>query len=126
MAERIKHRTDYAEVMREQVFPAAGELSIADAGARLKAEDVPFASARRLEDLPEDEQIQHNEMFRELDHPVAGLLRDTRPAPRFLGTPAAPGGPAPEVGQHTREILAEIGYADAIDELLEAGVVHAA
>ena len=126
MAERIKHRTDYAEVMREQVFPAAGELSIADAGARLKAEDVPFASARRLEDLPEDEQIQHNEMFRELDHPVAGLLRDTRPAPRFLGTPAAPGGPAPEVGQHTREILAEIGYGDAIDELLEAGVVHAA
>ncbi|TDI88857.1 MAG: CoA transferase [Gammaproteobacteria bacterium] len=125
MAERIKHRTEYAKVMREQVFPAAAKLSIAEAGARLKAQDVPFASARRLEELPEDEQIQHNEMFRELDHPIAGRLRDARSAPRFLGTPAAPGGPAPEVGQHTREILAEIGYAEAIDELLEAGVVHA-
>ncbi len=125
MAERIKHRTEYAKVMREQVFPAAAQLSIAEAAARLQAEDVPFASARHLEELPEDEQIQHNEMFRELDHPIAGRLRDARPAPRFLGTPAAPGGPAPEVGQHTRAILAEIGYAGAIDELLEAGVVHA-
>ena len=52
--------------------------------------------------------VAHNEMFRELDHPIAGRLRDTRPAPRFRETPAEPGGPAPELGQHTREILAEV------------------
>ena len=125
MAERIKHRTEYANVMREEVFPAAAELSVAEASARLKAEDVPFARARRLDELPGDEQIQHNGMFRELEHPIAGRLRDARPAPRFLGTPAAAGGPAPEVGQHTRAILAEIGYEEAIEDLLEAGVIHA-
>lgn len=125
MAARIKHRAEYAELMRERVFPAAAQLSVAEASARLTAEDVPFARARRLDELHEDEQIKHNEVFRVLEHPIAGPLRDARPAPRFSDTPAAAGGPAPDIGQHSREILAEIGYGERFDDLLTAGVVRA-
>jgi crotonobetainyl-CoA:carnitine CoA-transferase CaiB-like acyl-CoA transferase len=64
-------------------------------------------------------------MFRELEHPVAGRLRDARPAPLFRGTPVAPGGPAPTVGQHTKEILSEIGLADRFDDWLARGIVTA-
>jgi crotonobetainyl-CoA:carnitine CoA-transferase CaiB-like acyl-CoA transferase len=126
MPARLANREAYSELMRERVYPAAAELTVAEAGARLKAEDVPFARARRLDELHVDEQIRHNEMFRELDHPIAGPLRDARPAPRFGATPAAPGGPAPAIGQHTREILAELGYGDRTDTLVDAGVVYAA
>ncbi len=45
-------------------------------------------------------------------------------APRFDRTPAAPPQPAPAVGQHTREVLAELGYEPArIEALLAQGVV---
>jgi alpha-methylacyl-CoA racemase len=44
------------------------------------------------------------------------------PAPRFSRTPGAIGGPPATAGAHTREVLAELGFAD-VDELLAAGAV---
>jgi len=47
-----------------------------------------------------------------------------RNAARFSGTPAEIRRPAPALGEHTREILAEIGYtADEIDGLRADGVI---
>ena len=46
------------------------------------------------------------------------------PAPRFSGTPAAVDRPAPEAGEHTDEILAELGHGpDAVAALRAAGAV---
>jgi alpha-methylacyl-CoA racemase len=46
------------------------------------------------------------------------------PAPRFSATPSGGPGPAPAAGEHTREILAELGAEPArIDMLLAEGVV---
>ena len=60
----------------------------------------------------------------EIDHPTAGRLRQMRNAARFSGTPAAIRRPAPALGEHTHEILAEIGYtADEIDGLRADGVI---
>jgi crotonobetainyl-CoA:carnitine CoA-transferase CaiB-like acyl-CoA transferase len=98
-------------------------MSMADVSNRMAAEQVPFARVRRLAELHEDSQVQHNAVFREIEHPVAGWLRDARPAPRFSGTPAAAGAPAPTVGQHTREILGELGLTDEIDDYFERGIV---
>jgi crotonobetainyl-CoA:carnitine CoA-transferase CaiB-like acyl-CoA transferase len=45
----------------------------------------------------------------------------------FSATPSTPGGPPPMPGQHTREVLGELGYDDdAIDKLLAAGAIQAA
>jgi crotonobetainyl-CoA:carnitine CoA-transferase CaiB-like acyl-CoA transferase len=119
----MKHRAELFAVMDSQAEDAAAMMTIAEAERKMREQDVPFARVNRLAELPEDEQIRHNEMFRELDHPVAGPLRDARPAPRFLKTPAAPGGPAPTVGQHTREVLEQIGLSDKIDHYYEQGIV---
>jgi alpha-methylacyl-CoA racemase len=46
------------------------------------------------------------------------------PAPRFSGTPATLDRPAPDKGQHTDEILAELGFAaDAVADLRTTGAV---
>ena len=112
--------TDLLDLDGDEV---ALELTVAQAEERLLRHEVPFARVRRLADLPEDEQIQHNQMFRELNPPAAGPLRDARPAPRFTGTPAEPGGPAPGVGEHTRHILEEIGMGANTEKLFERGIV---
>jgi formyl-CoA transferase len=58
-----------------------------------------------------------------MEHPVAGHLRDARPAPRFGATPVAPGAAAPAIGQHTRAILGEFGFGERVDAWLASGLV---
>ena len=121
---RMKHRLELRAVMETEVADAAATMTVAEAAKRMKEREVPFARARRLAELHEDDQIRHNRMFREIEHPVAGLLREARPAPLFSKTPAAPGAPAPSVGQHTREVLADLGMdATEIDALYARGIV---
>jgi len=109
--------------METEIAAVAATLSVEEVGRRMAAEQVPFARVRRLTELHDDAQVRHNRMFREIDHPVAGRLRDARPAPRFSATPAAPGAPAPPVGQHTRELLELAGLKDRIEDYFSRGIV---
>ena len=120
---RMDNRVAYIEMMNTVVSDAASKLTLEQAEQRLNAHNVPFARMRDVAELPSDPQIKHNKMFKEAHHPVAGLLRETRPAPGFSKSVAEGGGPAPTVGQHTEEILKEIGMAARIPELLENNVI---
>lgn len=120
---RLQHRDALREVMATEVAAVAATLPVEDIGRRMAAEQVPFARVRRLAELHEDPQVQHNRLFREIDHPVAGRLRDARPAPLFSATPAEAGAPAPTVGQHTREILTLAGLGDRIEDYFNRGIV---
>ena len=81
--------------------------------ARLVAEDVPAGPVHTLEEVITDPQIRHNDAIIEIDHPVAGRMRQTAPPARFDRTPAIPGRPAPELGEHTDEVMDEIGVGAA-------------
>ena len=120
---RMRNRRELREMITSEIDVVALELTVAEAEERLLRHEVPFARARRLDELPDDAQVRHNEMFRELDHPVAGTLRDARPAPRYTGTPTQFSAPAPTVGEHTRDILTEVGMAADIDELMKRGII---
>lgn len=59
------------------------------------------------------------------EHPMLGTMRQFGNLIDFSDTPGDIGGPAPLVGEHTREILEWLGRSDAdIDELHTAGVVY--
>ena len=59
-----------------------------------------------------------------VEHPTLGPLRMTNSPYEFLGSPAAIRLPPPTLGQHTIEILAELGCTrDDTTKLLERGVV---
>lgn len=77
--------------------------------ARLDAEQVPCAPILPLREVIRHPQIKANELIIETDHPVAGRIRQARAAARFDKTPTTLERPAPTKGQHTDEILAELG-----------------
>jgi len=77
--------------------------------ARMAAESLPVAPALSLDEVIDDPQVRHNELIVERDHPSAGRIRQPRAAARFDKTRAEPGRLAPLPGEHTDEILAELG-----------------
>jgi crotonobetainyl-CoA:carnitine CoA-transferase CaiB-like acyl-CoA transferase len=91
---------------------------------RLDAEQVPCGQVNRREDLLSDPQVRANGLIVETEHPHAGPMRQARPAARFEATPAEIRRPAPMVGEHTNEILTEIGVgASEMKSLRGDGVI---
>ena len=111
-------------VWRDVVQAAAARVPVAEAMARLTAADVPNVAALALAEVPSSPQVVANASFVEVEHPVAGPMRQPAPPARFGATPAAAAGPAPAFGEHTDEVLDELGYDDAaIAALRTDGVV---
>ena len=73
--------------------------------------------------IPLDPQILRNGTIRQITHPQAGAAWEARPAARFDAHGLEPGAPAPALGEHTEEVLAEIGMRD-IAALREAAVIR--
>lgn len=90
--------------------------------SRLLAADVWCAQINDIRAASEDPQVQFMGMIGEYDHPKAGRVRTVAPAVRMSETPATIDRPAPMVGEHGREILAEYGLPAAeIEALLASG-----
>jgi crotonobetainyl-CoA:carnitine CoA-transferase CaiB-like acyl-CoA transferase len=86
--------------------------------ARMEAEELAVAPVLGLEEVVEDAQVRHNGALVEGEHPHAGRIRQPRPPARFDRTPERPGRPAPLLGEHTDEVLAELGVGPEEREAL--------
>ena len=77
-------------------------------------------------DVISDPQVQHNGSLISYDHPTEGRVTTPGFPYKFSATPPGVRRGAPLTGEHTREILAELGWDDhAADGLAERGVVAA-
>jgi crotonobetainyl-CoA:carnitine CoA-transferase CaiB-like acyl-CoA transferase len=122
IAERIRHR-EVLEPILDMCYALAANLSMAEASARLEAERVPFAMILSAEELPQDPHARAMGLFVEADHDVVGRTRLPRHPIKFSATPATLRGGSPALGQHTDELLVELGLAGSIADLRGRGVV---
>lgn len=82
--------------------------------------DVPHTAFTKLTEVAEQPHLKAVGMFPELEHPTEGNIRQARPPARFSASPAGINRLPPRLGEHTREVLREAGYADADIEVLVA------
>jgi crotonobetainyl-CoA:carnitine CoA-transferase CaiB-like acyl-CoA transferase len=91
----------------------------------LEEAGVPCAPVLKRKEIVNHPVIKANDLIREFDHPVAGKIRQTRPAARFSKSTLEQGRGAPQLGEHNEEMLSEIGYSnDEIEQLKKDGIIR--
>jgi len=117
-ADRQDHIDARLQLTQEKLATASAEHWL----ARLAEFGVPCAPVLTRSDLLEHDQISANAILVENDHPLAGRLRQARPAARFSAMPEVVYRGAPALGADTAAVLAENGFTDQdIQALLSAG-----
>lgn len=122
IAERWQHPDLVTEIMG-RVWDNARTMTRAEATKRLEDENTPCGVVLTTDELHEDPHVQHIGLLRDSQHPVAGRMRQPRHPIRFHETPGELGPPSPTLGQHTDEVLSDIGLAAEAASLRERGIV---
>jgi crotonobetainyl-CoA:carnitine CoA-transferase CaiB-like acyl-CoA transferase len=107
----------------QRCYSAAAELTTAEAIGRLEQEQVPCGVVLSPDDLAADPHARAIGLLVDSDSPAVGRLRQPRHPTQFGAVRPALGCPAPTLGQHTVEVLGELGYAGRIDALRAAAVI---
>jgi crotonobetainyl-CoA:carnitine CoA-transferase CaiB-like acyl-CoA transferase len=90
----------------------------------MKEADTCVSPVLELDEVIKDHQLQHRQMFPEFEHPTQGKVRQLGMPIKLSDTPAKFRSFSPKLGQHTDEILKNLGYTEhQIEELRKSGVV---
>ena len=118
--DRVERRAELRPILARRF----AERATAAWGAALDAADVPWGAIADVASALASPEADALEMVVDLDHPVLGPLRQVGIPLRFAATPGSIRTAPPLLGEHTDEVLAQIGYTPAeIGALREDGVV---
>jgi len=120
----IKQRLVNEDALEALIAERCRALDRDDVLARLVAADVLTAPINGIPDVVADPQVRHNEMIVPVEHTKLGTINVTAPPLKMHGTPASVRLAPPLLGEHTREILTELGYdGTTIARLVDGRIV---
>jgi crotonobetainyl-CoA:carnitine CoA-transferase CaiB-like acyl-CoA transferase len=123
IATRTAHITDLYAIVADEL----SRRTTAQWQELLASSDIPVFPMHTFETLLGDPHLEAIGFFREVDHPAVGRIRETAVPSEWSGTPPAPARTVPQLGEHTREVLREMGYDDArIEQMIADGAARVA
>jgi len=78
---------------------------------KLNQTGVPAGTVQNLKEVFQDPQVLHQEMVTEIEHPGHGMVKMTGLPIKLSNSPGRISLPAPRLGEHTEEVLAEYGIS---------------
>ncbi len=115
-------RCERSEELVALLDEAIGGKDMAEWEALFRQQGVVWGLIPTMEQVVADPQMIANGVFAELDHPQLGAVSTVSNPLNVQGLAKEKPGMAPEVGEHSREILRSLGYGDAaIEELILRG-----
>ncbi len=110
-----------AEALVTEIDRILGTKTLAEWGPIFDRENVWWAKVNSIEEVANDPVVREAGAFVQLESPEGPVTQVAGPG-EFYGTPARPRAWVPELGQHTEEVLLELGMDwDEIIALKEAG-----
>jgi len=111
-----------------ELLPLVSEVmrtrDMADWAEVLDAAGVPCSAINTVPDVLRDKQVVHRGMRVDIPHPVSGTVPQIVSPLRFARSSLSFDKPPPTLGQHTTEVLREVGYDDArLAQLNDKGVI---
>ena len=107
--QRVQNRDALVPLLAERMETGERDYWLAE----LEAAGVPAGPINTLDQVYQDPQVQAREMRRELPHPTAGTVPVAASPLKLSGSPVQYRRPAPLLGEHTRQVLAErLGLSD--------------
>lgn len=118
--QRVENRVILAEIIEERL----AQKTCRDWLDIFEKEDVLAGPVYDYKDVFQDAQILANDLVASWEHPTVGKLKTVGLPIRLSKTPGQLQSPPPLLGQHTEEILKDLGYtAEEIKEMRETGIV---
>lgn len=119
----ISTRTDHAHELYAYVSRAMEERTTTEWVKILLAADIPVAPLHDLDSLMEDPHLTAVDYLPVVEHPTEGKVRDIRVPSTWSDSQPSIRRHAPQLGEHSVEVLREAGISDVqIDTLIERGV----
>ncbi len=117
-------RTQNSAVLIKAISPAIEALEGRELEAQLLEAGVPCGRVRSVAELFDDAYIETRGMLEQSIHPDLGVLETFKTPIRLSGKSSPLRNRAPLLGEHTDEILLELGYStEKIEEMLTKGVI---
>ncbi|WP_247448136.1 CoA transferase [Bradyrhizobium sp. 197] len=108
-AERVKHRAETLQHVQSVITTN----TVAYWNETLNEVGIPCSSINTLAQLLDHPHTKADKLIMQYDHPAAGRLNCVGHPVTFVGEERAPGLPPPTLGQHTDDVLKEMGLSDA-------------